>query len=67
MEIVHPTSSQLFSDPQDVMLVSPKILGYLQTHVALRHEPNSVFGEIFAPGGASVSNTPSGRSTVHLP
>ena len=36
------------------MLVTPKILGYLQTHVALRQELYSVFEALFAPGGVEV-------------
>ncbi len=54
VECVDPYSQALFSEPRDVMLITPKILGHLQTHVALRLELSSVFKELFVPGGVEV-------------
>ncbi|MGI9265635.1 MAG: CASTOR/POLLUX-related putative ion channel [Gammaproteobacteria bacterium] len=55
LEFVHPASSRHYTDSPDVKLESPMILGYLQAHVALRPVLNSVFGELFVPGGAEVA------------
>jgi len=40
------------------VLVGPKLLGYLQANVVLLDELNSVFNELFAPGGAEVAVRP---------
>lgn len=58
VELVDPASTRLFSDPEDVVLVGPKLLGYLQANVVLLDELNSVFNELFAPGGAEVAVRP---------
>ena len=55
LEFANATSSHHYADSSDVKLVSPEILGYLQAHVAIRPVLNSVFGELFAPGGAEVA------------
>jgi hypothetical protein len=58
VELVDPASTRLFSDPEDVVLVGPRLLGYLQANVVLRDELNSVFNELCAPGGAEVAVRP---------
>lgn len=55
VEFADRASAQLFPDSKDVLLVTTTILAYLQVHVALRPELNSVFGALFAPGGAEVA------------
>jgi hypothetical protein len=55
VEFADRASAQLFTDSKDVLLVTTTILAYLQVHVALRPELNSVFGALFAPGGAEVA------------
>lgn len=58
VELVDPANARLFSDPEDVVLVGPQLLGYLQANVVLQDELNSVFNELFAPGGAEVAVRP---------
>jgi hypothetical protein len=55
VEFVDATNGKLFPRSRDAILVSPLVLAFLQTHVALRCELNSVFRELFAPGGAQVA------------
>ena len=55
-EMAHVTSKLQFPRSGDLVLIRPRILGYLQSHVALRRELNSVFSALFMPGhGASIS------------
>ncbi len=55
-EMAHVSSTLPFSRSSDLVLLRPRILGYMQSHVVLTRELNSVFSALFVPGhGASVS------------
>jgi hypothetical protein len=54
-EFASRSSAELFPESRDVFLVSPRIMGYLHAHVALRPALESVFGELFMTGGAEVA------------
>jgi hypothetical protein len=61
-EMAHVTSKLQFPRSSDLVLIRPRVLGYLQSHVALRRELNSVFSALFMPGhGASISIQDIGR------
>lgn len=49
-EMAHVNSALPFPRPGDLVLVRPRLLGYLQSHVVLRNELNSVFSALFMPG-----------------
>ena len=55
-EMAHVTSKLQFPRSKDLFLIRPRILGYLQSHVVLRKELNSVFSALFMAGdGANIS------------
>ena len=55
-EMAHVTSMLQFPRSSDLVLIRPRILGYLQSHVVLKRELNSVFSALFKPGKhASIS------------
>src|SRR5210317_816298 len=55
-EMAHVASTLQSPRIGDLVLVRPRILGYLQSHVVLRKELNSVFSALFTPGpGAGIS------------
>jgi hypothetical protein len=55
-EMAHVTSTLQIPRSGDLVLIRPRVLGYLQSHVVLRRELNSVFSALFMPGhGASIS------------
>ena len=44
------------TEPEDVLLVRPRLLGFLQSHVALRRDYNAVFEALFLPSrGANIA------------
>ena len=56
LEVSQPANAQLVTEPGDVLFVRPRLLGFLQSHVALRPEYNSVFEALFLPsGGANIA------------
>jgi len=55
-EMAQVTSKLQNPRSSDLVLIRPRILGYLQSHVVLRRELNPVFSALFMPGhGASLS------------
>ena len=48
-EMAHVTSKLRYPRHGDLVLTRPRILGYLQSHVVLRRELNSVFSSLFTP------------------
>ena len=48
-EMVQVSTKQTYVRRGDMVLVRPRILGYLQSHVVLRRELNSVFSALFTP------------------
>ena len=55
-EMAHITSTLQFSRSSDLLLIRPRVLGYLQSHVVLSKELNSVFSALFMPShGAGIS------------
>jgi hypothetical protein len=70
-EMVHVTSTLQYPRSKDLLLIRPRVLGYLQSHVVLKRELNSVFSALFMPGhGAGISihdiGTYQGQSGVNL-
>jgi hypothetical protein len=56
IEMAHVTSTLRHARNNDLVLVRPRVLGYIQSHVVLSKELNSVFSAIFAPTqGANIS------------
>lgn len=56
VEVSQPANSQFLTEPGDVLFVRPRLLGFLQSHVALRPQYNSVFEALFLPsGGANIA------------
>ena len=55
VDFASQASAELFPNSRDVFLVSPRIMGYLHTHVALRPALKPVFSELLMPGGAEVA------------
>jgi hypothetical protein len=53
LEVSHPASSRFVTEPGDVLIVRPRILGFLQSHVALHPELNAVFEALFLPSGTA--------------
>ena len=49
-EMTHVTSTLQSPRSGDLVLIRPRILGYLQSHVVLNRELNSVFSALFMPG-----------------
>ena len=49
-EMAHVSSTLQSPRNGDLVLVRPRVLGYLQSHVVLRRELNSVFSALFMPG-----------------
>ena len=49
-EMAHVTSQLQLPRSSDLVLIRPRILGYLQSHIVLRRELNSVFSALFMPG-----------------
>jgi len=49
-EMVHATSTLQNPRSNDLVLIRPRVLGYLQSHVVLKWELNSVFSALFMPG-----------------
>ena len=49
-EMAHVTSTLQSPRSSDLVLIRPRILGYLQSHVVLNRELNSVFSALFMPG-----------------
>lgn len=55
-EMAHVTSKLRYPRQGDMVLTRPRILGYLQSHVVLKRELNSVFSSLFKPcDGAGIS------------
>ena len=55
LEVSHPASSRFVTEPGDVLIVRPRLLGFLQSHVALWPQLNAVFEALFLPtGGANI-------------
>jgi len=55
-EMAHVTSKLQSPRCNDLVLTRPRLLGYLQSHVLLRRELNSVFSALFMPShGASIT------------
>jgi hypothetical protein len=55
-EMAHVASTLQSPRSGDLVLVRPRVLGYLQSHVVLRRELNSVFSALFMPSlGAGIS------------
>ena len=48
-EMVHVTSTLQYPRSNDLVLIRPRVLGYLQSHVVLKRELNSVFSALFMP------------------
>jgi len=56
IEMAHVTSTLRHARNSDLVLVRPRVLGYIQSHVVLSRELNSVFSALFAPTqGANIS------------
>jgi hypothetical protein len=56
LELAHPGSAEHAVEPGDVLLIRPRLLGFLQSQVTLRPLLNAVFDELFMPtGGASLT------------
>ena len=49
-EMVHVTSTLQYPRSNDLVLIRPRVLGYLQSHVVLKRELNSIFSALFMPG-----------------
>lgn len=58
VELLDPDNSELFSRTQAEVLISSQIISHMIAHVALRHELNDVFEELFTAGGAEISFRP---------
>lgn len=54
VELMDPDNTDLLSDRDGEVIVSPKIISHMLAHVALRPELSVVFGELFGPGGAEI-------------
>ena len=56
IEMAHVTSTLQHARNGDLVLIRPRVLGYLQSHVVLSRELNSVFSAFFMPNhSASIS------------
>jgi hypothetical protein len=53
LELSHPGSADHGMEPGDVVVTRPRLLGFLQSHVALRPALNPVFDEILLPAGST--------------
>ena len=53
LELSHPASADYGMEPGDVVLTRPRLLGFLQSHVALRPALNPVFDELLLPTGGA--------------
>lgn len=54
VELVDPSNARLFQRRPGEVIISPVILSHMLAHTALRRELNTVFGELFGPGGAEI-------------
>ncbi len=58
VELLDPENRELFSRTRAEVLISSQIISHMIAHVALRHELNDVFEELFTAGGAEISFRP---------
>jgi hypothetical protein len=61
LELSHPASADYGAESGDVVLTRPRLLGFLQSHVALRPGLDAVFDELFLPtrgGGIALRDGP---------
>lgn len=49
VELAHPASAEHALEPEDEFMLRPRLLGYLQSHVALRPALNAVYEALFLP------------------
>jgi hypothetical protein len=55
VELAHPASAEHALEPDDQLVLRPRLLGYLQSHVALRPALNAVYEALFLPqSGAQI-------------
>ncbi|MCB1282485.1 MAG: hypothetical protein KDB18_13265, partial [Salinibacterium sp.] len=54
VELLDPDNAHLFDHPDDLVLVSPRILSHLLAHVALRPALNAVFETLIGTSGADI-------------
>jgi hypothetical protein len=55
VELAHPASAEHALEPEDQLMLRPRLLGYLQSHVALRPALNAVYEALFLPrAGAQI-------------
>ena len=55
VELAHPASAEHALEPDDQLMLRPRLLGYLQSHVALRPALNAVYEALLLPrAGAQV-------------
>lgn len=51
LELSHPSSSHIAAGPGDVLFMRPRLLGFLQAHVALQPDLQAVYEALFVPSG----------------
>ena len=57
-EILDEANSRLFKDSQDDVMVSPRLVSYMLSQVALRRELGAVFNMLARPGGPELTLVP---------
>jgi len=57
-EILDDTNRRLFNDSQDDVMVSPMLVSYMLSQVALHRELGAVFDELAQPGGPEITLVP---------
>lgn len=63
LELLDPDNAPLFEDGPGVLVVSPRLIGHVLAHVALRPDLNAVFDALFCAEGAAITTCP--VSAVH--
>ncbi len=55
LELLDPDNAPLFEGGSSVLVVSPRLLGHVLAHVALRPDLNAVFDALFCAEGAAIT------------